>query len=150
MNSYPVDVRHLGRRQLPQGILIDTGAGVTIADGPNHFPEFKIEPSVASRAGQTYMGPRQEVIHNRGEVKTRLRLGAPEGTAVGMKFQDAKVRRPILSVGESTEVDNSFWFDNQGSFILPKGCPETIAIRKLVQQARQKLAMTKELSLIHI
>ena len=61
-----------------------------------------------------------------------------------MKFQDAKVRRPILSVGESTGLGNSFWYDHEGSRILPVNCLETKKIRELIRGVKDKLTMRKE------
>ena len=60
-----------------------------------------------------------------------------------MRFQEAKVRRPILSVGETTDAQNSCWFDAKGSAMLPKGCPEQEEIRAIVKRAQQKIAMEK-------
>ena len=61
-----------------------------------------------------------------------------------MKFQDASVRRPILSVGDSTAAGNCFWYDDAGSYILPKGSPEIESIRRLIQACPKKIAMRKE------
>ena len=133
------------RRKLVQGVLVDTGAGVTIADGGEEFPEYELEPSEDSRKGQTYRGPgKTGVIHNRGQRRVRLRLGAEDGQLVGMKFQDAEVRRPILSVNESVRAGQMFVFDEGGSVILPQGCPEQVEIRRLVEQAARKLTMQVE------
>ena len=109
-------------RKLVHGVLCDTGAGATVADGSFAFPEFPLESSPGSRQGQTFVGPGRDAIENRGERKVHLRLGSEQGRKAGMKFQDAKVRRPILSVGESTGLGNSFWYDQEGSHILPVNC----------------------------
>ena len=90
------------------------------------------------------MGPGKEVLKNRGQRKVRLRLGEESGPIAGVRFQDAEVRRPILAVSESEEAGNSLWFDREGSFLLPKDCPEQAKIRRLVQQAKRKLQMKKE------
>lgn len=73
-----------------------------------------------------------------------MRLGSETGKLAGITFQDAPVRRPILAVGESTDAGNMLIFDKKEPVILPKGAPEIEVIRKIVQQAKQKLAMTKE------
>ena len=61
-----------------------------------------------------------------------------------MRIQDAKVRRPILSVGESTDADNMVVFDRCESVILPSGAPEIPKIRKLIKAAAKKMTMEKE------
>ena len=131
-------------REIKNGILVDSGAGATVADGAQEFPEYELEPSVGSRAGQHYVGPGKERIPNRGQRKVRTRLCSETGPTAGMKFQDASVRRPILSVGESTEADNLRVFDRVESVLLPKGCPGIEQIRKLVKQAKYKMTMQKD------
>ena len=131
-------------RKIQQGILCDTGAGATVANGELVFPEFPLEESAGSRQGQTFVGPGHDSIQNRGQRKVQLRLGSENGRAAGFRFQDANVRRPILSVGESTDMNNSFWFDKTGSFILPSGCKEIAQIRKIIQSVKDKLEMKKE------
>ena len=131
-------------KKLIHGVLCDTGAGATVADGDLAFPEFPLESSAGSRQGQTFVGPGRDAIENRGERKVHLRLGTEQGRKAGLKFQDAKVRRPILSVGESTGLGNSFWYDQEGSHILPVNCQETRKIRELIRGVKDKLTMRKE------
>ena len=131
-------------RKITQGVLVDSGAGVTIADGGKEFPEYALEPSDASRAGQTYAGAGAETIRNRGQRKVRIRLGSEGGPAANIKFQDAAVRRPILSVGESTEAGNLILFDQEASVIIPRGSPAIEEIRQIVRKAGNKLSMRKE------
>ena len=65
-----------GLRPLAQGVLVDTGAGATLADGSAEFPEFQLEPSEGSARGQVYHGPgKNEVLRNSGQRKALLRLG---------------------------------------------------------------------------
>ena len=123
-------------RRLPKGLLVDTGAGVTIASGEESFPEYPLEQSPGSKAGQEYAGPgEKDVIRNRGQRNARLRLGSATGYLTAVRLQDAAVRRPILSVGESTEAGNVYMFDKLGAAILLSRCPEIVEIRKLAQQA---------------
>ena len=116
----------------------------TVADGSLAFPEFPLESSPGSRQGQTFVGPGRDAIENRGERKVHLRLGSEQGRKAGMKFQDTKVRRRILSVGESTGLGNSFWYDQEGSHILPVNCTETKQIREMIRNIKDKLTMRKE------
>lgn len=131
------------RRKLPRGVLVDSGSSVTIANGGVEFPECPLKESPGSRRGQTYNGAGDETLENKGQRNVKLRLGGPEGRKARMNFQDAKVRRPILSVGETTDAQNSCWFDAEGSFMLTKGSPEQQEIRAIIKRARQKIEMLK-------
>ena len=132
-------------RRIAKGLLVDTGAGATLDNGEENFPEYRLESSPGSRAGQEYAGPGMaDTIKNRGQRRARIRLGSEKGQLTSICFQDAAVRRPILSVGESVEADNLYIFDRLGSAILLNGCPEIIEIRRLVQQAQRKIEMIKD------
>ena len=134
-----------GPRPLAQGILVDSGAGVSIADGSEAFPEYPLEESAGSRSGQTYAGARKgDTIPNRGQRQVKLRLGDVDGERAAMRIQDAPVRRPILAVSDSNDAGNLLVFDREGSVILPKGVPEIAAIRQLVAQAKRKIQMKRE------
>ena len=62
-----------------------------------------------------------------------------------MTFQEVKgLRRAILSVGESTEAGNSFWFDQEESAILPLGSAEQKQIREIIRRAQGKLPIRKD------
>ena len=126
-------------RKIEQGILVDSGAGVTIADGSRYFADYALETGI----NRTFVGPGKEVIKNRGQRQPRLRLGREDGPIGKIKFQDAPVRRPILSVGDSTSIGNLVIMDEQESAILLKGCPEIEQIRKLVKKAISKIPMRK-------
>ena len=123
---------------------MESGAGATVADGSIEFPEYDLEDSPGSLAGQHYVGPGSQRIPNRRERNVKLRLGSADGRLSAIKFQDAKVRRPICSVGETTGVGNMVIFDKEESVYLPKGSPEIAMIRELVRSAKGKLTMQKE------
>ena len=134
-------------RKLEQGILVDSGAGATLANGAVEFPEFKLAESEGSARGQTFQGPgggKKDVMKNLGQRQARLRLGQPHGQRGELTFQEVEVRRPILSVGESTEAGNSLWFDDVESVIFPKGSEEQKKIRAIVKAAVKKLTMKKD------
>ena len=133
-----------GLRKLEQGILVDSGAGVTIADGEKIFPDYALESSPGSIKGQRYVGPGKDVIVNRGQRRVQLRLGSANGPRAKTKFQDAAVRRPILSVGESTEAGNMVIFDKEESAILPVGAAEIAEIRRLLKKVKSRLTMKRE------
>ena len=79
-----------------------------------------------------------------------MRLGNADGTRARITFQDAAVRRPILSVGESTSAGNLYVFDDAESALIPKGSPEISEIRKLVQRAKNRLKIQKENNIYRI
>ena len=132
--------------KLEQGVLVDSGAGVTIADGGKHFAEYDLEPGMT----RTFIGPGKETISNRGQRRPKLRLGHEKGPVGSIKFQDAPVRRPILSVGDSTRVGNLLVMDEEVPAILFKGCPEIDQIRQLVRRAKMKIEMRKQNNVFQI
>ena len=87
-------------------------------------------------------GRRQSAIEVSAEFG--FGLGSEQGQAACIKFQDAAVRRPILSVGESTGAGNMVLFDAEESVILPKGSPAIDEIRKILRLVKNKLPMRKE------
>ena len=130
-------------RRLRQGILTDTGAGASVADGALSFPEFPNHKSPASEAGQSFLGCGQESLQNRGQRHVKLRLGSEQGSLAGLRFQDAAVRRPILSVGDSTSMGNCFWYDQEGSHVIPRGSPKIAQIRHIIQGIKRKINIRK-------
>ena len=140
-------------RELEDGILVDSGAGASVANGSKEFPEFAMEESPGSRAGQCYIGPGgKERLPNTGQRKVRVRLCHPEGPSAGLKFQDADVRRPILSVGESTDLpaDNTMVFDRLESVVLERGSPEQLEIRRIIRQAKDKLILERKKNIFEL
>ena len=115
-----------------------------MADGETEFPEFELEESLGSQQGQIFVGPGTQRLPNKGQRNVRMKLGAPNGKPAHIKFQEAKVRRAILSVGESTEAENMSVFGKVQSVMLPRGAPEIPQIRALIRQALSKLVMEKE------
>ena len=84
------------------------------------------------------------MLSNKGQRKVNLRLCRSDGPRARTKFQEAEVRRPILSVGESTEAENMLIFDKKESAILPAGTPEIMQIRALMQKVKDRLTMRKD------
>ena len=108
-------------RKLKNGVLVDSGAAVTVANGEKEFTQFPLQPSEGSKKGQKYAGPGAELIPNRGQRDVCLRLGSEQGRKAGIRFHDAGVRRPILSVGETTDMpaDNTAVLDRIESVVIP-------------------------------
>ena len=106
-------------------------------------PEAPV-PVVHVEKEDFYPGGAANVARNLGQRRAQLRFGQPLGQQGEVSFQEAKIRRPIMSVGESTEAGNSFWFDEEESVILPRGAKEQAMIRDLVKKAVRKLTMRKD------
>ena len=69
-------------------------------------------------------------------------------TKTGMKskviFQDAKMRRPIVAVSDSTKAGNQVAFDTDESVIMRRDCKEGKQIRALIKRARRKVTLELE------
>lgn len=87
-----VDPRRIsGTGQLPQGVLVDSGAGASIANGDD-FPEYELEELAGSRRGQHFAGPGGERMIDRGQK--HVQIIAQEGLRSKITFQDTKARIP--------------------------------------------------------
>ena len=126
------------RRKLPRGVLIDSWAGASVADGQDS-PEFPKQASAGSRNGQHFAGPGNERIKNRGQFKAQLRTAA--GTRANILFHGAQVRRPILAVSDSTRNGNLLAFDKDESIIIRKDSLEGQAIRRIIKNAQKKIPL---------
>ena len=130
------------RRRLPKGILVDSGAGASVADGEKDFPEHPREESLGSKKGQHFLGPGSEKIPNRGQKK--INLVTNSGVKSKITFQDSPVRRPILAVSDSTKAGNLVAFDQDESVIIPRDSPEGKQIRAVIARARRKVTLELE------
>ena len=127
-----------GYKQMKQGVLVDSGAGASVADGDD-FPGCVRESSEGSRRGQKFMGPGTEVLMNRGQIT--VPIVTREAIASKLKFQDAQVRRPILAVKDSCKAGNLVLFDEDLSAIIPRQSREGQQIRALAKQAAIKITL---------
>ena len=69
------------------------------------------------------------------------------GVASATKFQGADVRKPLLAVSGLNDKGNPVWFDHDttgGSFIIPKGAPELLEIRKLIKQVKARVRLDRK------
>jgi len=128
-------------RKIPKGILVDSGAGASVADG-DQFPEFMREESAGSRRGQQFLGPGSERIPNRGQKKVSVMTQS--GIKSKITFQDSPVRRPILAVSDSTKAGNLVCFDQDESVIIPRDSEEGMKIREVISKARRKVTLELE------
>ena len=129
-------------RKLPRGILVDSGAGASVADGEKEFPEYAREDSEGSKRGQMFMGPGSEKIPNRGQKKVNVTTAS--GVRSRITFQDSPVRRPILAVSDSTKAGNLVAFDQDESVIIPRDSEEGVKIREIIARARRKVTLELE------
>ena len=104
----PAEVKEQGEaanqrdgKRLVKGLLVDSGAGATVAHGEALFPEFPLQPLIAGMPKTTLVGPFGERTECKGTRKVSLRLGDPRGVKAKINVQDAPTRRAILSVGET-------------------------------------------------
>ena len=64
-----------------------------------------------------------------------------EGVVSKIRFQGARVRKPLLAVSGIIDKRNMVAFDADGSFIVPSNAPELPAIRALLAKARGRIPM---------
>ena len=122
----------------------DSGAEHSVLDPKRHLPGAAVRPSEASRRGVKYQGPGSEIIRNEGEVEEQMLTN--EGLRSSTTWQAAKVRKPLMAVSGPVDKRNMVVFDHDeegGSFILSKDNPEMKEIRRLVQQAKTKMAIQR-------
>ena len=99
---------------------VDSGSVETVADAKKTFPDHAVVPSTASKNGVACVAADGGVMPNRGEVSVGLTAGDVDLGA--MKWQDAKVNMPILSVRRVARKGSrvEFW-DGGGVIKLPCG-----------------------------
>ena len=64
-----------------------------------------------------------------------------------VKFQGAKVRKPLLAVSGLNDKGNPCWFDHDstgGSYIIPGDAPELSEIRRLIASIKQRVRMDRK------
>ena len=131
--------RPVGRR-LPHGITVDSGAGQSVMS-PDAVPEYALQPSSGQAKGQQFIGAGGERMPNMGEK--RIPLMTAEGTARIATFQAASVRKPLLAVSAACDKGQMVMFDNDGSYIIERDCPEGREIRRLARQCIAKMSLER-------
>ena len=103
-----------------------------------------MRPSPGSLRGQKYRGPGGEIIPNQGEQRIAVQLESGDKRA--MTFQSAPVRKPLLAVSGACDEDQFVIFDNGGSFICRRDCPEAQAVLSLIAKMdpRNKIPLTRK------
>ena len=79
---------------------------------------------------------------NLGQLRPKLLL--ENGTQGQFTFQAAEgIRKngPLLSVAEINHRGHPAWFDGERSYILPSTAREIAALRKMVQQVKDKVPL---------
>ena len=101
--------------------VVDSGSVEIVADAKKTFPAHTVTPSKASEKGVAYVSASNTIMPNRGEVTVDLTAG--NGVKLeGVKWQDAPVNMPILSVRKVARKGArvTFW-DDGGVIKLPNG-----------------------------
>ena len=130
-----------GLRKLAKGVTVDSGAAVCVID-PEEVPEYALEPSEGSRKGQLFAGCGTEKLKNLGQKKFPVMTVC--GSMRGLCMQGAKVRKPLLAVSSACDKEQFVLFDNDGSFIADRKCPEAAEIRRLIKKIKSKIELRRE------
>ena len=85
------------------------------------------------------MGPSGEKIPNEGELKVGIKLES--GADRRASFDAADVRKTLLAVSGLCDKEQFVFFDNEGSFICPRNCPEVVQIRALLKKMKSKIKL---------
>ena len=69
-----------------------------------------------------------------------------------MTFQSAPVRKPLMAVSGACGHDQLVLFDNAGSFICQRSCPEAVQILALVKKmsSKDKIALNRRNGTYHM
>ena len=116
-----------GERGRDWEITVDSGAGESVVNPDEQWPNADLTPSQGSVRGQRYVGPGGEKTDNVGELtmKVRTEQHGAEDISSRVTLQGAKVRKPLLAVSAVNDKGNILVFDGNGSFILTGSCAAT-------------------------
>ena len=81
-----------------------------------------------------------------GELTVRVRTeqqGAKDVVSK-VRFQGARVRKPLLAVSGIVDKKNLVAFDDAGSFVIPSSAPELPRIRGLLQRVKGRIPLHKK------
>ena len=117
---------------MTKAITVDSGAGHSVMD-PSDAPGYELEPSPGSEQGLHYLGPGSERIPNLGQVAPVIMTR--QGAIRRIKFQGAKVRKPLLAVSGLCDKGHFVMFDNDLSAIVPRDSEIGREIRRLLKLA---------------
>ena len=76
-----------------------------------------------------------------GEMVGKVML--EDGPTGKVKFQAAKIRKPLLAVSGVVDKGNLVIFD-QDSYMIPGDSPEIREIRRLIKQAKAKIPLNRK------
>ena len=96
-------------------VVMDSGAAECVCP-PSMAPHFKIEDTVASKAGVYYTSADGGKINNLGQQT--LPVAFENGIKCFAIFQVARVSRPLMSVAKVCELGNRVIFGANGGVIL--------------------------------
>ena len=87
-----------------------------------------MKESAASQAGVKHAVTNEETVRNEGGAVAALETTS--GVIKGLKFQVAKVSKPLCSVAAITKAGHRVVFDEAGGFIQNKAIGEQILLEK--------------------
>ena len=103
-------------------VALDSGAGEHVADNKD-APNYAIEESAGSKAGQNFIAANNHRIPNRGQMTLALqgeRSGQKKGREFKTTSQVATVSRPLWSVGRICDEGFDVKVMKDGAQILKK------------------------------
>ena len=101
-------------------VALDSGAGEHVADDED-APNYPVEPSAGSKAGQHFIAANNQRIPNRGQMTLSLRGeggNGKRGRDIRTTFQVAKVSRPLWSVGRICDEGFDVKFTKDEALVL--------------------------------
>ena len=119
-------------------ITMDSGAAVSVTD-PAVYPGCPIEPSPGSKAGQRFISAFGQTTPNMGQLTPQMFLES--GDIGSLKYQAAKVKKPLAAVTDFNKRGNPVWFDGHASHVIPAACPQLAQIRQLIKDAQKKIPL---------
>ena len=103
-------------------VALDSGAGEHVADRKD-APNYVVEESAGSRAGQNFIAANNQRIPNQGQMTLALQCegtNGKKGREIKTTFQVAKVSRPLWSVGRICDEGFGVKFMKDEALVLKK------------------------------
>jgi hypothetical protein len=89
-----------------------------MADAPGYA--HVLHPSAGSTAGQRFIVGNGEKVHNKGQVKLRMKSTDASGFLMSSVFQVAEITRPLMSVSRVCDQDMVCIFEKTHARIVDK------------------------------
>ena len=108
-------------------LAVDSGAFATVAS-PEDLPDYDIEETDASKAGETFVSASGDAIPNLGDMK--VPLITREKTKRLMTITAAPVTKPLASVKQLCRTGHIVVFDDDASYVYNKHSGEVNMLRE--------------------